>query len=260
METNGIQNIIRIRTRMMACVWLVLSSCLAFMHPFDTPAISAVCMAFSYYLLFRCYQLYDATAWIFHSFLFLGIGSLFSAVMLPMGLLFYIYLIIFLRSLSWRGFWAGILGLAIPYLGWGAWSFLMDKTDGMFSFIISHFKWHSISWETITCLPVNRMISMGTVILLSLVGVIHYLHTKYNDKIRVRMILYIYTLQTILLILYLFLQPQEFQNTMALLVVSACPIIAHFFSLTKSRMSNAFFILSIFLCATMAYFNLWMNL
>ena len=260
METNGVQNIIRIRTRMMACVWLVLSSCLAFMHPFDTPAISAVCMALSYYLLFRCYQLYDSTAWVFHSFLFLGIGSLFTAIMLPMGLLYFIYLIGFLRSLTWRGFWAGVLGLAVPYLGWGAWCFLTDKTDSLFYFITSHFMWYPISWETLTNLSVNWMVSMGVVILLSLVGAFHYLQTKFNDKIRVRMILYIYTVQTILFILYLFLQPQEFQNTMALLVVSACPLIAQYFSLTRSWLSNAFFILSMLLCGTMAYFNLWMNL
>jgi hypothetical protein len=259
METNGVQRIIRIRTRMMACVWLVLASCLAFMHPLEAPAISAACLSLSYYLLFRCYQLYDSTAWIFHSFLFLGIGSLFTAVMLPMGLLYYIYLIGFLRSLTWRGFWAGVLGLAVPYLGWGAWYFLMDRTDNILDFIISHFVWHPVSWEALASLSLCWMVSMGIVILLSLVGVFHYLQTKYNDKIRVRMVLYIYTVQTILLILYLFLQPQEFQNIMALLLVSACPLIAHYFSLTRSWLSNAFFILSLLLCGTMAYFNLWMT-
>ena len=257
LETNGVQQIIRIRTRMMACVWLVLASCLAFMHPLDTPAISAVCMALSYYLLFRCYQLYDSVAWIFHSFLFLGIGSLFSAIMLPMGLLYYIYLIGFLRSLTWRGFWAGIVGLVLPYLGWAAWCFLMDKTDSMLDFITSHFVWHPISWKDIASLPFSWMVSMGVVILLSLVSVFHYLQTKYNDKIRVRMVLYIYTIQTILLIIYLFLQPQEFQNTMALLVVSACPLIAHYFSLTRSWLSNAFFFLTLLLCGAMAYLHLW---
>lgn len=259
METNGVQRIIRIRTRMMACVWLVLASCLAFMHPLEAPAISAACLSLSYYLLFRCYQLYDSTAWIFHSFLFLGIGSLFTAVMLPMGLLYYIYLIGFLRSLTWRGFWAGVLGLAVPYLGWGSWYFLMDRTDNILDFIISHFVWHPVSWEALASLSLCWMVSMGIVILLSLVGVFHYLQTKYNDKIRVRMVLYIYTVQTILLILYLFLQPQEFQNIMALLLVSACPLIAHYFSLTRSWLSNAFFILSLLLCGTMAYFNLWMT-
>ena len=259
METNGVQRIIRIRTRMMACVWLVLASCLAFMHPLEAPAISAACLSLSYYLLFRCYQLYDSTAWIFHSFLFLGIGSLFTAVMLPMGLLYYIYLIGFLRSLTWRGFWAGVLGLAVPYLGWGSWYFLMDRTDNILDFIASHFVWHPVSWEALASLSLCWMVSMGIVILLSLVGVFHYLQTKYNDKIRVRMVLYIYTVQTILLILYLFLQPQEFQNIMALLLVSACPLIAHYFSLTRSWLSNAFFILSLLLCGTMAYFNLWMT-
>jgi len=236
-----------------------LASCLAFMHPLEAPAISAACLSLSYYLLFRCYQLYDSTAWIFHSFLFLGIGSLFTAVMLPMGLLYYIYLIGFLRSLTWRGFWAGVLGLAVPYLGWGSWYFLMDRTDNILDFIISHFVWHPVSWEALASLSLCWMVSMGIVILLSLVGVFHYLQTKYNDKIRVRMVLYIYTVQTILLILYLFLQPQEFQNIMALLLVSACPLIAHYFSLTRSWLSNAFFILSLLLCGTMAYFNLWMT-
>ena len=257
METNDVYNVIRLRTRMMACTWLVLASCQAFMHPFGTPAISAVCMALSYYLLFRCYQLYNSAAWIFHSFLFLGTGSLFAAVMLPMGLLFYLYLIGFLRSLSWRGFWAGLLGMALPYAVWGTWCFLTDKTDSILVFVTSHFVWHPVSLEAITSLPVSRMVSMGVVTLLSLVGVFHYLQTKYNDKIRVRMILYISMVQTILLLVYLFLQPGEFQNTMALLIVSACPLIAHYFSLTGSWLSNAFFILSLFLCGTMAYFNLW---
>ena len=256
METNGVHQIIRIRTTMMACVWLVLASCLAFMHPCEAPAISAVCMSLSYYLLFRCYQLYDSTAWLFHSFLFLGIGSLFSAVMLPMGLLYYIYLIGFLRSLTWRGFWAGIVGLVLPYLGWVTWCFLMDRTDSMIEFITSHFMWYPVSWEAIISWPLSWMVSLGIIILQSLVGVFHYLQTKYNDKIRVRMILYIYTMQTILLIIYLFLQPHEYQNTMALLVVSACPLIAHYFSLTRSWLSNAFFILSLFLCGAMAYLNL----
>ena len=258
-ETNAVQNIIRIRTMMMACVWLVLASCLAFMHPFGAPAIVAVCLSASYYLLFRCYQLYDSTVWIFHSFLFLGIGSMFAAVMLPMGLLYYIYLIAYLRSFSWRGFWAGILGLVLPYLGWGIWCFFMDKTDSLLDYVFGHFMWHPFSWEAVFSLPFNGMVSIGVVIVMSLVGVLHYLQTKYNDKIQVRMILYIYSVQTTLLIVYLFLQPQEFQSTMALLVVSACPLIAHFFSLTKSRLSNTFFILSLLLCCVMAYLNLWMT-
>lgn len=257
METNSVQAIIRIRTRMMACAWLILASCLAFMHPLEAPAISAVCMAMSYYLLFRCYQLYNPAVWTFHSFLFLGIGSFFSAVLLPMALLYFIYLIGFLRSFTWRGFWAGILGLVTPYWCWSAWCFYTDNTDSLIDFATTHFLWKHTSWHALLNMPFNWKLSAGIVILLSLVSLIHYLHTRYNDKIQVRMILYIYTTQTILLIFYLLLQPHEYQNTMALLVVSACPIIAHYFSLTRTWVSNAFFILSLLLCGIMAYYNLW---
>ena len=257
METNSVQGIVRVRTRLMACVWIVLAACMAFLHPIEAPAVSAACMALSYYLLFRCYQLYDSTAWIFHSFLFLGIGSLFAAVFLPIGFLYYVYLIVFLRSLTWRGFWAGIVGLLTPYWCWGIWCVLMDKTDTMLEFLTSHFIWNPVSWQGVLDLPLAWQISAGMMVLLSLVGLFHYFHTRYNDKIRVRMFLYIYSTQTILLFIYLFLQPSEFQNTMALLIVSACQLIAHYFALTKSWISNAFFILSLLFCGVMAYFNLW---
>ena len=258
METNGIQHIIRIRTRMMASVWLVLASCLAFLHPLGVPSISAVCMAMSYYLLFRCYQLYDPTIWVFHSFLFLGIGSFFSAIMLPMGLFYFFYLIVFLRSLTWRGFWAGILGMITPYWCWAIWCFVMDKTDNILEFVTTHFIWQPVLWPPQANLPFVWIVSMGVVSLLGFVGLVHYLQTKYNDKIRVRMILYIYSIQTGILFLYLLLQPNSFQSTMALFVISSCPLIAHYFALSRSWLSNAFFILSLFLCGAMAYFNLWM--
>ena len=259
METNGVQHIIRIRTRMMACVWLILAASLIFMHPWGAPAISAACLAMSYYLLFRCYQLYDSTVWIYHSFLFLGVGSFFSSAMLFMGILYYIYLIGFLRSLTWRGFWAGILGMVTPYWCWAVWCFFTDKTDMVMEVLSRHLEWQPVSWQALVDLPLASQVSIGFVCLLSIVGMIHYLQTKYNDKIHVRMILYIYTLQTFLLILYLLLQPCQYQTTMALLVASASPLIAHYFSLTGSWLSNIFFILSLLLCGAMAYFNLWMT-
>ena len=129
----------------------------------------------------------------------------------------------------------------------------------MQEFITLHFVWQPVSWQALTNLPLASMVSMGVVCLLSLVGLFHYMQTKYNDKIHVRMILYIYTIQTLFLILYLLLQPGQYQTTMALLVVSSSPLIAHYFSLTGSWLSNVFFILSLLLCGVMAYLNLWMT-
>ncbi|MBR4130013.1 MAG: hypothetical protein IKU02_03700, partial [Bacteroidaceae bacterium] len=53
METNAQQHIIRIRTRMMSCVWLVLAASLSFMHPLGEPIVAAAFLCVSYLLLFR---------------------------------------------------------------------------------------------------------------------------------------------------------------------------------------------------------------
>lgn len=258
METNAIQHVIRIRTRMMSCVWLMLASSMSFMHTWGAPAISAACLAISYYLLFRCYQLYDSTSWVYHSFLFLGLGSISSSLMLFMGILYYIYLICFLRSLTWRGFWAGILGMITPYWCLAIWYLATGRMEEIQEFLTSTMVWEPVSWQALASMPLTNTVTIGIVFLLSLAGLFHYMQTRYNDKIHVRMILYIYTSQTILLMAYLLLQPGQYENIMALLVVSSSPLIAHYFSLTDSWFSNMFFILSLLLCGTIAYFNLWM--
>ena len=113
--------------------------------------------------------------------------------------------------------------------------------------------------EAVTSLPFVWQVSAGVVALLSIVSILHYLQTNYDDKIRVRMILYIYVLQTLLLIAYLVLQPVHYQTTMALLVASASPLIAHYFSLSRSILTTIFFLLSILLTAGMATLNLWLT-
>ena len=87
----------------------------------------------------------------------------------------------------------------------------------------------------------------------------HYLRTNYDDKIRVRMILYIYVTQTLLLTAFLVLQPAHYRTTMALLVASACPLIAHYFALSKGILNTIIFVLSLLLTAAMAVLNLWMT-
>lgn len=260
METNSALHLIRIRTRMMSCVWLVLAAGMAFMHPIGKPMISAACLSVSYFLLFRCYQLHRPESFIFHSFFFLGLGSFCAPVMIPMALLFYVYLIGFLRSMTWRGVWAGLIGLVTPYWCWLVWCLLTDSTNVFVSYCQRLFLLHPISWTAISTMPLSWIISWIFVGLLCLVGIMHYLYTNYNDKIRVRMMLYVYVVQCLVLLVALALQPAEFQTLMALLIASGSPLIAHYFSLTGSWFSNAFFVLSVLLSLAMSYINLWMPL
>ena len=263
METNGQQHIIRIRTRMMSCVWLILTACLSFMHPLGEPIIAAACLCVSYLLLFRCYQRHRPQAFVFHAFLMLGIGSFCAPVMLLMAIPYLFYIAIFLRSMTKKAFWAGILGLVLPYWCYAVWCFVTGKIDPLQTFPFMERLPFSlplkVELDGVLYLPFSVQVSIAVVVLLSLVSIVHYLRTNYDDKIRVRMILYIYVSQTVLLTAFLLLQPTYYQTTMALLVASASPLIAHYFALTGSIMSNIFFVLSVLLTAGMATLNLWLT-
>ena len=259
METNAQQHVIRIRTRMMSCVWLVLSACLAFMHPLSDPLIAAAFLCTAYHLLFHCYQRHRPQALVFHVFLMLGVGSFFAPVMLPMAVPFFIYLIVFLRSLTRKAFWAGILGLIVPYWCYAVWCIIdplkTSPSIGNLPFILRI----EGGVEGILTLPFSVQVSAAFIALLSVISIIHYLRTNYDDKIRVRMILYIYVSQTLLLMAFFLLQPAHYQTTMALIIASASPLIAHFFALSRSILSNLFFVLSLLLTTAVAVLNLWMT-
>lgn len=259
METNARQHIIRIRTRMMSCVWLVLATCLPFMHSLEAPLISATFLCFSYLLLFLCYQRHRPQAYVFHVFLILGIGSFFAPVMLLMTVPFFLYLIVFLRSLTWKAFWAGLLGLVTPYWCYAVWLYSASSQS------ISDVRGFPYKCFEITFSPLPRegsemrLFSFAVLALLSIVSIIHYLRTNYDDKIRVRMFLYIYIVQTILLTASLMLQPAQYETTMALLVASASPLIAHYFALSKGILNTIFFVFSLLLVTALAVMNLWMT-
>ena len=259
METNAQQHIIRIRTRMMSCVWLILAASLSFLHPMGEPIVAAAFLCVSYHLLFRCYQKHRPQALAFHAFLMLSLGSFCAPVMLPMAIPFFLYLAIFLRTLPKKAFWAGILGLTVPYWCYAVWCFIDPlKTSPSLERLPFLFpiEWNPTGFLSMTFI---EQVSAGVVALLSIVSIIHYLNTNYDDKIRVRMILYIYVSQTLLLMAFLLLQPAHYQTTMALLVASASPLIAHYFALSKSILNTIFFLLSLLLVAGMATLNLWLT-
>ncbi|MBO7120465.1 MAG: hypothetical protein J6W03_09130 [Bacteroidaceae bacterium] len=259
METNARQHIIRIRTRMMSCVWLVLAASLSFMHPLGEPVLAATLLSISYLLLFRCYQRHRPQAIAFHAFLMLSLGSFFAPVMLPMAIPFFLYLVIFLRSMTKRAFWAGILGLAVPYWCYAVWCFVTKDMQSFLARLTDMVQFEMPSVELLTSMPLVRQVSAGVVALLSIISILHYLQTKYDDKIRVRMILYIYVSQTVLLMAFLLAQPAHYETTMALLLASASPLIAHYFSLSGSWLTTIFFLLSVLLTAGMATLNLWLT-
>lgn len=229
-----------------------------FLHPLGKGGICALCLAVCYYLLFRCYQNTGCTRDVFHCFLVLGVGSLFYMPLVFFALAFYWYLSVFLRSLDWHTFWAGIIGLLFPYWMWFCWSFWLQD----FTALLDHVQWN-FAWSpqsivhTAMELSLLRQLSWVLVSVLIIWGTLHFLRTNYNDKIRVRMLLYIFACQVFILEIAFVFLPHDFDVLLPLLLLSGCPLVAHFFALTGSWFSNILFCLSILAFAGLATMSFW---
>lgn len=259
METANIFALLRIRSRMIATVWVVGISLMSFTHVFSDGWIAALAMAGSHYAMFLTYQQHQPVVHIFHSFLLLSIASLAIPQLLILVPLYYWYLLVFLRALTWRGFWAGIVGMVLPMCFVLGWSILCDDFNFLFSwinelittdiFVAEDYAWMLTYQNTETLV-------FALVSLLSLVGIVHYLRNYYNDKIRTRMYLYIYVIQTVVCWLMILLSPDLYHHLAPVLMLGASTMIAHFFAQTRSIVSNLFFCLTLLIILALFTLNL----
>lgn len=257
METANTYSLLRIRSRMIATVWVVGISLMTFTHTFSEGWVAALTLAGSYYVMFMAYQQHQPVVHVFHTFALLGIALLAVPQLLVLVPLYYWYLLVFLRALTWRGFWGGIVGLALPMcftIGWsiirGDFHFIYGRIENLLAtglFVKDDYTW-MLDYKN------PETLAFAFISLLSLVGIVHYLRNYYNDKIRTRMYLYIYVMQTIACWLIIICSPDMYHLLAPSLMLGASTMIAHFFALTGSVISNLFFYLT--LAATLSLFVL----
>lgn len=243
-ETNNSLQIIRIRTRLMSCVWLILFACLPFVSPVGPPSLCALCYAIGLFILYRCYQDDPPVVQVFHSMLCLGIGSLFWMPFAWTGILFFFCFAVVLRYFSWRCFWAGLIGLLLPYWCWFLWALSTNDYIPLIDHLrqLWHFQVPSIS--LLMQWPTSWWVCWILSASLAVVGIFHFYLTSFNDRLRVRTLFHLYFAQSVFFQIALFLQPNFYPVLMPLLLITSTPFVAHFFALTHSRLSNLFFCLS----------------
>lgn len=262
METANVFALLRIRSNMVATVWVIGISLMTFTHAMSAGWFAALALAGSYYVMFLCYQRHEPVIHVFHTFLLLGVASMAVPQLIVFVPLYYWYLLVFLRCLTWRGFWAGMVGLALPMcflLGWSIvsmdYTFLMDRVDSILStrlFVADNYGW-MMSYRS----PEAQSFAFFSI--LSFIGIVHYLRNYYNDKIRTRMYLYIYVMQTAVCWLIVLCLPHMYHVLIPVFMLGASTMIAHFFALTNMLVSNLFFclILTILILQFVINLGIW---
>lgn len=252
MELNNRNALLRIRSRMMSVTFLALMLICPALHTWSWEAIPTLCLMLGYFMLFSSYQKVRPEGYIFHAFLFLGIGSMVFPPFLLLAVGYYISMIFQLRSFTWRTFVAGLLGALVPYWIYAAYAIWNNQLDTAFDYLLDWFEPHLPNY---LLLNVNQWVSLGVLFALALFAFIHFIHTAYNDKIRTRMLLYVVITMQVFITAGVVLLPGYFDEQMRLFIANSSLIIAHYYTLGKGRFFNLWFYITIVMLTALGIYN-----
>lgn len=237
-EWNNRNSLLRVRSRMSSSVFFLLMAVCPFLHPWSVYMVPPVCLVLSLCLLFETYQRPRAEGYTFHSFLCIGVGSMFFPPLLLSAFWLYFSMLVHLRSFTWRTFVAGMLGLLLPlwgYVGWAIWQNRLDVALSELSELLVFVP------PVYPPLHSPQVVSALFVLALSLMAVWHYVRTAYNDKIKIRMYFYTIIFQVLLYAALLVAQPQWGDAVLRVLMVAAAPLVAHHLTLGRGFKVNLWF-------------------
>ena len=277
-ELNNANSLIRIYSRMVSCSFLLLTLMATFLFPSLRGAVVGLSFIVSYTFFLRAYQDRTAVGSIFAAFLALGAGSLFFAQLLYFVPLFWLLMGIRLNALSWRTFFASLFGLVTPY--WLVAPYFLYTQDYLTP--MNHFLClgEFLPLQTVFSLegplvapfftdPVLLLTPHGSVLapiftlcfvlLLTFVGIIHFLRQSSSDKLRTQMVYEMFIIVTLAIILFIVLQPQHLNFLLRLLIINTATLIGHFLALTRTKLTNVAFFLILALTFLFTGYNLFFS-
>ncbi len=254
-QLNNRNVLIRIYSRMVSCTFLTLMGCACFLFPSIKGAITSLFFVLSYLFLFACYQDETSAGKTYYAFLALGLASFGHVHSLYFVPLLWIFASIYLSSLSWQSFLSSLLGIITPYWFALCWFLYQDNP----AIIINHFKQIFIFKQPFDFSNISQgqIATFVLLIVFMIIGIIHCLRKRYTDNIRTRMFYNIFIWTDILAALFLAIQPQHFNFFIRIMIINTAPIIAHFFALTSTKITNIVFCLLTVTTFILTLYNLW---
>lgn len=255
-ELNNSNALIRIYSRAISCSFIVLMCAGNFLFKSGSGSIAQVFFIAVYLALFRTYQNKASVGWVYYAFLCLGLVSCIFIQILFFVPVLWLLMFFQLSSLSWRTFFASILGLLTPY--WFALPLLLYM--GNIEVLSTHFASlidFQQPFSSATTFTINELSLFVFVAALGITGTVHYQRKKSGDNIRIRLLYDCFILMWISTAIFLALQPQHYDVLIRMLIVNVAPLIAHFLALTNTRITNIAFYGICAVALLMTLYNLW---
>lgn len=253
-EMNNAFAFIRMRASVQTAIYFLLVTLCPGMHLLYAGDVAAVAFLISLFFLFKSYQQHRPVGYLFHSFVFIGVGSLVFPQLLyftPLWLLAANYF----QSLTLRSFCGALVGLSVPYWFLFGHAFFYNEMELFYRPFIElvHFQPINPGKE----LQLWELVTLGYLFILYAVSAIHCIVSGYEDKIRTRAYLHFLIFLNLCLFLFIFLQPAHCMDLLSLLLIGVSILVGHLFVLTNSKVSNLFFIGSMAGFILLFCFNVW---
>lgn len=256
MELNNVNALIRIYSRMVSCSFLVLAVMSQYLVVDVRCGIVQACFIAFYLFLFSAYQDNRAMGRVFYAFLMLGIASTMFVQILFFVPLVWVLLCTNLMVRSFRAFVSSLFGLLVPYWFMVAYYLYIDDVDSLLDHFLQIAQFGPVlGWMD---MPVSHILTAAYVVILAVVGMIHFRLNNYKDKIRTRMLFEIFSVLALAAIVFMILQPQHIDYLLALLIVSTSPMIGHYIALTNTFITNISFYVMLVVALIITCVNLWM--
>ena len=256
---NNINLMIRIYSRSVSAAYILLSCIAVWLFPSVNGAVMQLGTTLILLLLFASYQDSEARGKTFYIFLILSVMSMLEPHYLLFMPLIWLLMAITVYSMSIRTFLASIIGLITPYWLYAGWLLFMHPENPEMVLSLTD-RFSEIQWAIdYGALTRAKIIYFALLVMLFLIGAFHFWMTSYMDKIRVRQIYTSLIMLTLYTILLLAVQPQMYNVLIFVMTIAVSPIIAHFVSLTHTRMSNIFFMVLMAAILILTGVNLWIS-
>lgn len=256
-ELNNSNVLLRVRSRMVASTFIFLSCMYVSGFHSLLGGISQICFITMLLLLFHTYQNRELAGLTYYAFLCLGLCSMLYVEYLYYVPLLWVLMISRLQSLSLRTLMASVFGVLTPYWLASIWLFYLNDFTPMaehladFGNFVFPANYQAISLE--------QWLIYAFLIVTSIAGIVHFWMYSYEDKIRIRQLYGFLIAMTLITLIYIALQPHQYHIFIRIAIMCCSPIIAHFMTLTSTRLTNILFFVIIGICICITAINLWMH-
>lgn len=253
-ELNNRNALMRIYSRMVSCSFLVLLTTVALPSPTLKGSISTLCAIAFYLIIWNTYQDKRSAGWTFYAFCCIGLASMVFIQVLYFMPLLWILMMTFTLSFSARTFFASLVGIITPYWFSAGYFLYNDNLQGLINHFTDFVNYRELfDYSQITD---HNVVNMSFIIVLAIIGMIHFLRNSYADKIRTRMIYESLIMMNAASIIFVILQPQHIYELQGFMIVNTAPLIAHWITFTNSKIANIFFITMLVMVVLIMAYNI----